>query len=341
MLTLSRFTIAVGLALAGASLALPGCASEDAASAPSLDDAGTDAPRVEEVDAGTDAADDAAAPVATVAVAEVCVALATSTCSFLETCSPEMVEALWPVRGDCDARFRDNCLAAYPPAAEVRKDDAELTSACMGAAACYEGSPLLCPLPRLAVTSPLGATCRGDFECESNSCSGNSRECGSCTKRNAVGEPCSESAECPRGGYCWEKCFAPAFLGEACDEHSVCTTGLACSGGKCVRAGGVGATCTSSSDCDLLAAIACNRATGKCEKLSFADEGEACPPRLHEGPPVACAKGSQCVNPDPEEPGTCVAQAKVGEACGDDKPCESYINCRGGKCVLPTYVACP
>jgi hypothetical protein len=344
MLSPPWFTIAVSLAVASASFALPGCGSADAPRAFSGedagDDAGPDAPRTDE-DGGAEAAAETGGPMPSVPVTELCAAMARSMCTYLESCSPELIEVMWAVLADCEARIRENCLAAYPKGAEVRKDDADAMAACAAGAACYAGSPLLCPAPRLTVTKPLGSSCRADSECESNSCSGTERECGTCMDRKGAGESCSNSAECPRGGYCSQTCLAPAFLGDACDPHRICTNGLTCSGGKCVRSGGVDASCTSSTDCDLVAAIACNRAGGKCEKFSFAEPDDPCPPPFHEGPPVACTKGSRCANPSPEEPGSCVAPAKVGEACGDGKPCETYVHCREGRCVVPTYAACP
>lgn len=190
-------------------------------------------------------------------------------------------------------------------------------------------------------SKPVNGPCRSRIDCDSLSCVGNSLACGKCVARLAAGADCTESAQCPRAGFCNTKCYATAFLGDSCDTYNLCGNGLVCTAGKCVKAGGVGAPCTTEAQCDLAALIGCNKATGQCEAYTFAQPTEACPAMGAMGPPVLCSKGSSCIRPGVAQPGTCVVNAKVGETCGADKRCEAFINCTDSKCVLPTYVACP
>ena len=158
--------------------------------------------------------------------------------------------------------------------------------------------------------------------------------------RLPAGSPCTDRAQCAYGAFCNDICLVSASLGEACDASHICGNGLECSSGSgsCVKAGGVGAACTSTAACDIGALIGCNDSTGKCEEFVFAEPGDGCP--VFDGAPVVCTKGSSCISADGGTTGSCVAPAKVGESCSSEKRCESFINCRQGKCVLPTYEPC-
>lgn len=298
-----------------------------------------------DVDVASPDASDAASPVATVSVADVCSNTAKTICAYLETCTPEATANLWASATECEPRFRENCLASYPTDTEVRKDDAEEYASCLAKLTCDDlygpRWSTACDLPRLAASKPIAAPCRSDFECESRTCTGSSTACGTCVTRKNAGESCSSSRECRHGGYCDKNCYAPAYLDEPCDTFRICGNGLVCTGGTCKKTGSnVGDTCSTDRDCDLPALIACNKTSGKCEKTTFADPNGACPKAFDDGPPIDCGKGSSCITPNADEPGTCVVNAKVGEACGDTVRCEAFVNCRDGKCVLPTWSAC-
>jgi hypothetical protein len=335
--------------LLGSSLLVFGaCGSSDdtAGSSPS-----PDASPVTTIDSGgadsssTEDSGDGAVPVASVAALDVCSASAKSLCAFFQTCAPEALTALWASASECEPRFRENCIAGYPINAEVRKDDADAYVSCHGKLACDDlygpRWSMGCVVPRLKTTKPLGAACRKDFECESNACTGSSTQCGTCVTRKKAGEACTDADECPVGGYCYKKCYAPVFLGDSCDEYRICGNGLGCTGGKCVKIGKVGEPCDGDIDCDLAKMVQCNKTTKKCEQTTWVDPGASCPKAFDDGPPISCGKGSSCIRPASDTTGTCVANVKVGQACGDSARCEAFINCRDGKCVLPTWVACP
>lgn len=287
--------------------------------------------------------------VPSVPATEVCEAFATSLCAFFAKCSPEYLTGSWESAAQCEPRLRENCVVGHPPDAKLRKDDADAYLACLNGLTCdsvygpewnYK-----CETPRLAATKPLDAPCRKDFECESNACTGSSTRCGKCVEKVPAGMPCTQDSVCERHGVCTfqtERCTVPAFLGESCDTFHVCGNGLECSGGKCVVVdGGVGAPCTSDADCDFPHFIQCNRATNQCELTTWLEPGDTCPAASADGPPAECTKGSSCIRPMSSSPGTCTLDAKVGEACGPDKRCEAFINCRNNVCVLPTFEACP
>jgi hypothetical protein len=325
--------------------------SEDAATAtPGDGDASPDSARAPSDGGGGDTSttepDADAGPIPSVAAADVCPAAAKEICTLLSTCSPEMVAGLWTSPSECEPRFRDNCLAGYPADALVRKDDADAYAACLGKLTCDDlygpRWAVACESPRLTTTKADGQPCRNDFECTSATCTGTSTQCGTCVKRKKAGDSCTESRECGNAAYCNQddKCVAIAFLGDKCDDLNVCGNGLACVSGACAKIGIVDVPCDSDLDCDLAQLFQCNKTTGKCEKVTFVDPGETCPKAFDEGPPKVCTKGSSCIRPA-FEAGTCVTNAKVGEACGADVKCESFINCRNGQCVLPTFKPCP
>lgn len=136
-------------------------------------------------------------------------------------------------------------------------------------------------------------------------------------------------------------CYEPAYLDEPCDNFRICGNGLQCTSGTCKKAGGnVGDACHTDQDCDRVASFACNQTSSKCEKTTFVDPNSACSKTIHDGPPIACGKGSSCITSNADATGTCAVNAKVGEACGDTVRCEAFVNCRDGKCVLPTWSAC-
>jgi hypothetical protein len=349
---MTYFRFLTGACVAGL-LVVAACeSSEDAAPTPAGEaDAAPDSARAGNDgggggdDSSTIEGDADAGKVPSVAAADVCPAAAKKICAFLATCSPEMVAGLWASPSECEPRFRDNCLAAYPEDALVRKDDADDYATCLGNLTCDDlygpRWTVACRTPRLAATKTLGQTCRSDFECATSTCTGTSTTCGYCVEPKKPGESCTKSGECGTGAFCSEdKCIVPAFLGEACDANRICGNGLACVSAKCVKIGTGDMSCDSDLDCDLAQLYQCNRGTGKCEKTTFIDPGETCPKAFDEGPPKECWKGSSCIRPA-FEAGTCVTNAKVGEACGPTQRCEAFINCRDDKCVLPTYKACP
>jgi hypothetical protein len=338
-----------GAAFAAGLVALAACeSSPDSPASASEPDVSPDAALTRKDARGEDPEDagdgGVTGPVPSVAAADVCPDAAKKICAFLQTCVPDFMTGVWASASECEPRFRDNCLAAYPVDAEVRKDDADAYATCLGKLTCdnLHGPhwTVACQTPRLATTKSLGEQCRSDFECETSACTGSSTTCGTCVNRKKAGDACTDNAECPVGGICVEKCFVPAYLGDVCDQLHLCSSGLRCVTGKCEKAGAVGADCDSDNDCDITALIECNKTAGKCEKNTFLDPGDSCPAAFDPGPPMVCAKGSSCIRPQ-FEAGTCVTNAKVGEACGSDVRCEAFINCRNNQCVLPTYVACP
>lgn len=318
-----------------------GASSNDAPNAAVTDASAPDA------SADADAKDaDVASPVTIAPVEEVCSNSAKTICEFLETCSPETAANLWASMTECEPRLRENCLAGYPANAAARQDDADEYASCLAELTCDDlyGSRWStgCKVPRLASAKPLASPCRSDFECESHTCTGSSTACGTCVAPKSAGEPCSSSRECQRGGYCNTNCYEPAFLDEPCDTFQLCGIGLVCTGGTCKKVSGkVGDACSTDEDCDSVALISCNETSGKCESTTFVDPNSACPKVFADGPPIACGKGSSCITPNTEDPGTCVPNAKVGEACGDAVNCEAFVNCRNGKCVTPTWSDCP
>lgn len=336
----------VAAVVAAAMSACSGTDSQATNTSPALPDGGG-AQSATTGDAGkleAEAGPEGTASVPGVPSADVCRSSAKQLCTFLTTCSPNAVEAMWAAPEDCLRRYEDNCNASLPAGASLRKDDADELEACLDGLQCEAlygpRWPTACPFPRLLTAKPVAAPCRIDSECESRSCSGSSITCGACMARLPAGSPCTSSAQCARAGFCDKVCTEVAFLGDACDARRVCGNGLTCTNGTCVKVGGPGAACKNGASCDLAASQGCNTKTSTCEALTFAEPGEACP-STPSGTPVLCMKGSRCVTPDLDQPGTCVAPAKVGEDCSSAQPCETGINCRDGKCVLPTYVACP
>lgn len=355
-----RFGLLPLLLLVGASVAVScGSSSGDGRSSDGgFSDSGSDPSSTSD---GGASSDSGALPA--VAAESVCVEGAKRSCAFLAKCSSDMFAQLWAAPSDCDARLTETCTLTYPNGAVLRGDDVQTFVECMGALTCdalYRGSiprtltpseqTFGCARPRLKVTKPLDAPCSIDQECESGACSGSSVVCGRCTKRLLAGATCADGDVCPREGGCdGTSCYAPAYLGDPCDKHNVCGSGLLCTGGKCVKAGSVAAACGGGSgkDCDTIASTGCNYTTAKCEPVTFVQPGDPCGVYTNDDV-VRCTRGSLCIRPQPigpTTPGTCMMPGKVGYQCGTgtslDNGCESGLTCHAGKCALPYFNECP
>lgn len=210
--------------------------------------------------------------------------------------------------------------------------------------------------------------CDEDAQCESGTCeSKNDDTCGVCTRAVGEGESCNaEGVSCAPGLQCRSvegggaTCQRHRREGEACERD--CGAGLICDGDVCKASASLpktGEACVQfcafgnlciESKCVALpkenegcrgddepgsrcaAGLDCNEATNVCRRqfTGEIDPGSAC------GEDDSC-KGGYC------DGGTCVAYAKLGEACVEDDtnqgelssppPCQDGYTCREGKCA--------
>ena len=118
-----------------------------------------------------------------------------------------------------------------------------------------------------------------------------------------------------------------------------CAAGLACVGVCAATANQLYQTCElGGAGCDETAGLACNAATGTCQSLRLAENGEAC--GIVDSQFVTCFAGS-CVR------GVCVASVPLGGACElSGAACMSNTRCvipdgaTVGTCQVPGTGAC-
>lgn len=188
-------------------------------------------------------------------------------------------------------------------------------------------------------------------------------------RKKPICSSCRRSSDCQRHLVCkshgkrrWGVCKKPIHLGRSCSHRcSVCSSGLRCVHGRCVRPKvGKCGTCVSDSSCQH--GLLCKRRwpsarTGKCAVPM--GEGASC-----KNPCWTCHKGLQCTGGLCKRPpqghcgfckkqgdclgslvckftagkGRCAKRMKVGGSCNDVCwACEKHLTCNGGKCVRPKY----
>jgi hypothetical protein len=164
---------------------------------------------------------------------------------------------------------------------------------------------LRCDLPK--GTLERGAGCVSDRQCKTGHCTAPYHGCGVCDLPTAIGERCAHADECDDDSFCDEgRCAPRKSEGAACGEESdACAHGLSCSGGTCVRPGGVGEACADQWGCRSYACV-----RGRCASLGKA--GDACGSGDKD-----CAHGHEC------KEGICVATRarQPGERCSDEDGC--------------------
>lgn len=214
-------------------------------------------------------------------------------------------------------------------------------------------------------TRESGASCEESLQCASDSCTAGGDECGvcgtvvadgaacdgqatvcddasscveldssstsvdgTCQPKRKAGAACTFSSSCEGALVCDNDiCKVAPKLGEACESD--CAGTAVCNMSVCVAVGKLGEACVGESQfCE--AGLSCNETSTKCEKrrAPTVAVGDTC-----NGPDLECKEG-YCEGSS--EDSVCIAYAKVGEACGEDKGkvlCENGLRCTAGKCV--------
>ncbi|MEZ4400341.1 MAG: Dickkopf N-terminal cysteine-rich domain-containing protein [Kofleriaceae bacterium] len=151
---------------------------------------------------------------------------------------------------------------------------------------------------------PVGAICRGDRECNDSRCVGaTSSTTGFCRDVRQPGSPCDNPIGCWGNQYCAGPAGGPSTCVPALTEGAACGTAngqpwcgvtLACEGGACKTPGGVGATCTTSSDGIFTTSPdGCNAGLFCSNAVTMAASGTCEPPRADGG---ACTSGAHCAS---------------------------------------------
>jgi hypothetical protein len=212
----------------------------------------------------------------------------------------------------------------------------ELFAACLQKfqASCDEPGPYPCQYEVLLGKVADGQGCR-DFEvCGPVSACANlgSSLCGDiCLRFGNENEPC--------GIHCGP--------GAPCFAASLCTTGLYCSNGTCVKSKQLGEVCGGADGVACVDELFCKRA----DPADLASAG-TCARRVAGGP---CDDDSACPHTQFCQAGTCVARRSAGATCADaSSACQLWTNCddlgtrtcvpagrTGQACAIPTGSAFP
>lgn len=306
---------------------------------------------------------------------------------FSDRCKSGTVSA--ERRGQIQARFRTVCqqgLAA--PGTGITAAYLDKCGAALNALPCGSNStPDECKNPAGSLAD--GTACDDSSQCKSAYCKkattttsgdgGASTEvadCGVCTATVAEGGDCDlsgttrcapDTACAPTGTGSAGKCTKPvkSDIGGGCGASGLtCKTGLSCDFKtlKCVAAGGAGAACTSSNDCQQpdLACVAkvCKARVGEgaaCTSTSECQAQFGCNPTTHVcgkrpnakgGEPcnsfTVCDTGSCNIAQDSGD-GTCPTLIPDGAACTTTSRaavCDEFADCKGGVCKFSDPAAC-
>lgn len=274
----------------------------------------------------------------------------TSFCSTLQSCFPIGFPSTYSSIADCTTQVTASLDAqiAQPGQSMTVSDQVACVNAIV-AAGCggVVGLVDLDSICNKPGTGAAGSACQVDAQCASTSCASVSTTnappsaCGQCAaplSNVAAGGECHASPECAGGLGCIEgACATVVAIGAACDNSHFCAYGATCDAttAKCKALGGVGAACTSSSDCDADKGAICDPAgSNKCVAITqtIVAVGQACgassapsTTRTSCGPEVSCIAN------------VCVANATSGGACdATNGPfCGAGLQCTSGKCAAP------
>ncbi len=281
---------------------------------------------------------------------QACADLATKLCAKLYECFPStMSRAYGDDQALCVAYGKANCLATYG-AASVGVPVEQLTacSTTASTATCDTNifgsiGPTACDLRGPKAD---GLACSSDFECSSGACVVSSGVCGVCTPRVAINAACTTSQQCPTGASCASGSMTckPIVLGGAgapCTTRLDCKYGFACSpSSTCTpELTTVGAACSPAADlCDFSHGLMCSTTTSKCAAIGVSNVGGQCGFDQDGGISTLC-KASDCAG---GSVGTCVAGARVGEACDESANlyCMSGLSCLNKVCGFSPFPTC-
>ena len=181
-----------------------------------------------------------------------------------------------------------------------------------------------------------GAPCLDGYQCSSRVCFLDAGGvCGTCQAALHAGDGCRLPMDCPSGTTCsGYKCVAAAKTGEPCDAEHACAGTLLCSEGKCVSSPGVGEPCAAGV-CNNKLGLNCDAASGLCEGLTLAGEGEACGAVGTEQ--VYCSGKGSCTSQH-----VCTSPAPEDRPCDEKQgpTCEVPAVCMSGWCKVPDPAAC-
>lgn len=281
---------------------------------------------------------------------QACADLAAKLCAKQYECFPStMSRGFGDDQAPCVAFGKAYCLATFGAASVgVPVEQFAACSTTASTATCdtnlFTGiSPAACDLRGPKAD---GQPCASDFECSSGACVVSSGVCGVCTPRVAVNAACTTSQQCPTGSYCASGSMTckPIVLGGAgasCVIRTECKYGFACSpSGTCTaELTTAGAACSAAGDlCDFSHGLMCSDTTSKCAAIGVANVGGQCGYDADAGVQVLC-KSSDCAG---GALGTCVAGARVGEACDESANlyCMSGLSCLNKVCGFSPVPAC-
>ena len=118
-----------------------------------------------------------------------------------------------------------------------------------------------------------------------------------------LGDPCTDSAECPEGAYCdvgtSETCVKYSALGEPCSETQ-CSSDLMCFEDVCVKKVNIGEHCDEhaicdSGDCRNGICVAISTEYGECNEQLACPEGSVCIDKTCVPTKGSCSSNKECI----------------------------------------------
>jgi hypothetical protein len=293
-------------------------------------------------------------------VSEVPHYLAKYTCYAFEECSPSLSEIVFGAN-DCigllttrfEQAMRANLEAAVD-AGTMKFDDSKFDT-CLGkikALGCAALDNVYISACESAIggTVELGEGCAFDGECKGDAYCKYEGSCpGTCSTREAVGNPCRDDTECEAGDKCYGGVCTPRLqAGEACTKDDVgCRSGYVCgpdagSGRTCIAVGTLFSApagescnilqtqfCEAGSYC-AVTAVALDGATQSC--IQQAESGGSC----YFSYPDQCPGDQYCAETDvkasppviagncrplPTQNQPCSGVDQIGRACAPEHVC--------------------
>ncbi len=166
-----------------------------------------------------------------------------------------------------------------------------------------------------------------------------------CTGGTCVG---SAAPSCDDGNVCTDDSCNPATgcvhtpNTAPCSDFDACTTGDACSGGRCVggapRGCDDGNPCTDDS-CNPLTGCVHTPNTAPCDDLDACTTGDTCAGGRCVGTPRSCDDGNLCTD-DACRPETGCVHTANRAPCDDANACTTHDTCAGGQCVGGAPLGC-
>jgi hypothetical protein len=257
--------------------------------------------------------------------------IAFARCSHYADCSPTVIALRYGDLPTCRAIYKATYLSSLTSASTGASPSSQESCASkISGWDCndylnYQNPPPECAIPPGQL--PNGSACGTSSQCQSTFCAiAPGSGCGKCATVPVSGDSCADLVSCPSSLSCQsttELCEAFAQLNGTCGAGLPCAARLSCVGASGTQTGScqaavldAGAPCTpqpAGPGCDYLSGVSCNTASGVCEPVQLAGNGQACGNVNNQ--PAYCKAEGTCVSLNGVIGSACVGAAGLGAPC--------------------------